>query len=317
MEPQPTCAEVSPKTDSSTPRPTSTDLSLVVMAALAVGSAAILARWADAPALALAFWRCLGGAVVLAPAALRSSTRPSKTHWPLLLASGLALGFHFSTWLASLDHTSVAASVTLAATAPLFVAAWLWSRGERLGARTWSALALTLVGIAVITGGAVALGSGQAKGNGLALIGAVAMAAYLLIGSRLRTDLDTASYSAPTYAIAALGVLPVALASGTPLVGFDSRTWLAIVAMTIGPQLAGHTVLNALLPRLGSITVSLSLLTEPIGAAALAWLVFGEIPGLPVWLGSPLVIAGLALQTFGNRQTASKQTQSSTGAVKE
>lgn len=285
------------------PRPTSSDISLVVVAALAVGSAAILARWADAPALALAFWRCLAGAVVLAPAALRSEARPSPKHWPLLLASGLALGFHFSTWLASLDHTSVAASVTLVTTAPIFVAAWLWSRGQHLGARTWSALALASAGVVVVTGGAEALGSGQAKGNGLALIGAVAMAGYLLIGSRLRTELGTASYSAPTYGIAALGVLPVALASGTPLVGFDGRTWLAILAMTIGPQLAGHTILNALLPRLGSITVSLSLLTEPIGAAALAWLVFGEVPDLPVWLGAPLVIAGLALHTFGN-QTA-------------
>lgn len=240
-------------------------MGLLTVAVVSIASATILARWAAAPALALAFWRTLSGAVLLGSAAWRSS-RPVGRQRLWLLLAGTALAVHFSTWLASLEFTSVAASVTLVATAPVWVVLILWMAGRRPTAITVTALGITVLGAAVITGGGAAAAPGHLGGDALALIGAVAMAGYLIVGQRLRSDLSTAAYAAPTYAIAATGLLVASLVTGTPLAGFDASTWLAIALMTIGPQLLGHTVLNSLLPRLGSVTVSLSLLTEPIGA---------------------------------------------------
>ena len=152
----------------------------------------------------------------------------------------------------------------------------------------------------VLTAGDARSGEQDLAGDGLALVGAAAMAAYLVAGSRARTTLSTAAYASRAYAVAALCVLPVALLGGRPLVGFDAATWLAIAAMVLGPQLAGHTLFNHLLARLGTVTVALALLLEPVGAAWLTWLAFGEVPPWSVWLGAPLVLGGLALQIAGS-----------------
>jgi drug/metabolite transporter (DMT)-like permease len=92
----------------------------------------------------------------------------------------------------------------------------------------------------------------------------------------------------------------MALVGGVALTGFDTRTWLVVAATILGPQLAGHTVLNGLLKELGSVTVSLALLLEPFGASVLVWVLFDELPPPAVAVGAPLVVAGLALQlTYG------------------
>ena len=285
-------------------RPSS--LLLLGAAVLAISSSAVLVRYADTSAISIAFWRTAGGALILAPAVRRTARRLRRRQWLGIAAAGAALAVHFAAWLTSLELTSVAASVTLVTTAPLFVALLLTFTGRRPGPVTWAALGLAAIGSAVITGGdAIDPGAWEGtalQGDALALVGAVAMAVYLVIGDRLRTSLSTAAYAGPTYAVAA-GGLAVAVALGPAgFSGYDATTWLAIGAMILGPQLAGHTVLNHLLERLGSVSVSLALLLEPVGAAILVWLLFEEVPPLAAWIGGPLVMAALAVQISGGRR---------------
>lgn len=288
---------------------------VLAVAVLAISSSAVLILWADAPAVSVTFWRTLGGAVILAPAAIRSASgrrsgnrtpdRPTRRQWLVIAISGVALGVHFATWLSSLELTSVAASVTLVSTVPIFIAMWLLLTGKPPSRGTWFAIGLAIIGTAIITLGD-AVGQNDADtansasdrllGDGLALIGAATMAIYLTLGDRLRSHLSTAAYASRTYAFAALSVFVFALVSGTELTGYSTSTWLAIGAMVLGPQLAGHTALNYLLRRLGSVSVSLSLLVEPIGAATLVWLIFSEVPPLTAVLGGPLVIAAVGFQ---------------------
>lgn len=277
---------------------------LLAVAVLAVSSSAVLIRWADASPVAVAFWRTLGGALILAPAARRSD-RPSPRQWGLIVVAGVALGAHFATWLTSLELTSVAASVTLVSTAPLFVAIGLVALGHRLGRWTWAALAVAALGTVIITVGDATSGDGTGVdgtsarallGDGLALIGAATAAVYLMAGDRLRNSLSTAGYAARTYAVAAVAMLLVIAIGGVGIVGFDGATWLAIGAMILGPQLAGHTVLNHLLGRMGSLSISLALLAEPVGASLLALALLGEVPPVAALIGGPLVIAAVALR---------------------
>ncbi len=274
---------------------------------MAIASSAVLVRWAEAPAVALAFWRTLGGAIVLAPSARvsrRHEAKPSRTTALAITGAGVALAIHFSTWLASLEMTSVAASVTLVSTAPIGVALLQWaSGGPRPTSRSWFVIAITLVGVAIITGGDIGTSGDDLAGDGLALIGAAAMAVYLVLGGRVRTELSTAAYGARAYATAAAALLPTAIVTDTPLWGYDGQTWLVIIAMIVGPQLAGHTVLNLLLERLGSLTVSLALLAEPIGASLLTWLLLSEAPPIAAWIGGPVVLAGLALHLLWTSAT--------------
>lgn len=280
-------------------------LALLVIAVVAISSSAVLVRWTDASPVALAFWRTLGGALILAPAALRSRAKPTATQWRSIVVAGMALGVHFATWLASLELTSVAASVTLVSTAPIIIAVVEIFRGRRPDGSTWLAIGLAVLGTLVIAGSdaiteltADATSGTALVGDGLALIGAGSMALYLMIGDRLRSTLSTAGYAARTYAMAALTMLVVAAGGGVDLAGFDRRTWMVIGAMIVGPQLAGHTSLNHLLGKLGSMTVALTLLAEPLGAALLVLLLFGDIPPAGTLAGGPLVIAAIAIRVL-------------------
>ncbi len=270
-------------------------LGLLAVAVFAVSSAAILIRWADASALALSFWRTAGGALLLIIPARSHFRVPTRRQAAALLLAGSALAAHFWLWLRSLELTSVAASTTLVATAPIFVALFSVALGRPITKRTTIAVGVALIGSAIIAGGDFGATGSALQGDALAVAGAAAVAVYLLTGEHLRDTFTTTTYSAMTYAVAAVVLLPACLITGTSLGGYSTQTWFAVGAMILGPQLLGHTVLNHLLEVLGSLPVSLSLLLEPIGAGLLAWLLLSEAPSTAVWIGAPLIIGAVAL----------------------
>src|ERR687884_1381338 len=157
-------------------------LPAVAVGVLAVSAAAIFIRLADAPAVAIAFWRCaLGAAVLLPPALLRKDRFPKGRPLYVGIASGVALGAHFGFWISSLDYTSVAASVVLVSTQPVFVAILAYLLfGERTSPLSFAGFLVALAGTAVIASGG-SVGSAAVFGNVLALVGAVTVAVYVLI----------------------------------------------------------------------------------------------------------------------------------------
>lgn len=269
---------------------------------IAISSSAILIRWASAPALALSFWRCLGGAALLAPVTRRESARQrtlARTDRIRLGASGVLLAAHFGLFTGSLSYTTVASSVTLATISPIFVAAGsMIVLGERTTHQVWAGLTTTMIGAIAIGAGDFAdtsLGSDALLGDAMAVGAAATMAAYMVIGRSLRlAGMPNSIYSGWSYAIAAVTLLVTSLVTGTALAGFDTQTWLAIFGLIVGPQLLGHTVLNHLLSTMSATLVSLFVLLEPVGATILAALIFAERPATLFWVGAPLVLIGVA-----------------------
>jgi drug/metabolite transporter (DMT)-like permease len=278
-------------------------LPAVAVGVLAVSAAAILIRLAEAPALAVAFWRCaLGAAVLLPPALLRRETFPSGRGLWVGVASGAALGAHFGFWISSLDYTSVAASVVLVSTQPVFVALMAYVLfGERTSPASVAGILLAIGGTAIIASGG-SVGSAAFFGNALALIGAVTVAAYVLIGRSSRTGgIGVLPYSVVVYSAAALTLLPVALYFEVELWGYSGETWLWLWAITLGPQILGHTVFNWALGYVEASIVSGVILAEPVVAALLAWLILSERPGAATVFGGAVVLAGLFVILKGRR----------------
>jgi drug/metabolite transporter (DMT)-like permease len=288
----------------------------IAVGIVAISTSPILVREAHVPALALAFWRCLAGALLLAPFALRRGPRvPVGRDAGWLALSGACLAVHFSLWNASLDRTTIASATVLVACSPLFVGVLagplLGEPPSRLG---WAGIGLTIAGAAVIAlgdAGAVDLGPRALLGDAMAFGGAAAIGAYFLIGRSLRRRLPASTYAASVYGVAAALLLPASLVSGAPLAGYGGGSWLAIGGVVVGPQLLGHTVFNALLATLTADTVAVVGLAEPVGATLLAWLVFRELPTLWFWPGAALVLAGVWLgvkgtvdRTVDNREKA-------------
>jgi drug/metabolite transporter (DMT)-like permease len=276
----------------------------LVVAAVAISTSPILVRVAHLPALALAFWRCLGGALVLAPFALRRRggrvrPRPTWREAGWLVLSGAFLALHFALWNASLALTTVASSTVLVACSPLFVGLIAGpALGEPPTRNGWIGIGLTIAGAALIAlgdAGAVDLGPHALLGDAMAFAGAAAIAGYLLIGRFARRRLAATTYAASVYGVAAAVLLPACLLGGAPLAGYPAGSWLAVGGVIAGPQLLGHTVFNTLLASVTADVIAVVTLTEPVGATALAWLLFGELPTAWFWPGAVLVLAGVWL----------------------
>ena len=278
----------------------------VALGVLAVSAAAIFIRLADAPALAVAFWRCaLGAALLLPPAILRRERFPRGRTLYVAVASGVALGAHFGFWISSLEYTSVAASVVLVSTQPVFVAILAYLVfGERTSPLSFAGILVALAGTAVIAGDG-SVGSAAIFGNALALVGAITVAVYVLIGRASRTGgVGVLPYSIVVYSAAALTLLGATLLWGQRLLGYSAETWFWLLAITLGPQIMGHTVLNWALRYVEAPIVSGTILAEPVASALLAWLILAEKPGVPTILGGAVVLAGLFLLLRGHRVKA-------------
>lgn len=279
-------------------------LTLVLAAgAMAVSSGAILVRLAQreqiAP-LSIAAWRlsfaCAGLLPWAVPREWRSLASFSRREWRLVTASGVCLGLHFATWISSLAYTSVASSVVLVSMGPLFVGIGSWALlGERPSGRLAAGLLLALAGSVLIGWGDLSGGSNALVGDLLALVGAVGVAGYVMIGRRVRVRRPVLSYIAPVYAVAMVTLVLTALVARSPMSGWAPRGWLWLVGIGLVPQLIGHTAYNWALGRTSATRVSLVTLLEPVGAGVLAWLLFDERPGARALAGCALILIGLAL----------------------
>jgi drug/metabolite transporter (DMT)-like permease len=274
---------------------------LLAAGVLAVSVAAIFIRYAeDAEPLAIAFWRCAAGTVALAPFGRRGFAKLAGGGWKLPLVAGAFLSVHFGAWITSLDKTTVANSVLLVSTTPVFTAlAARYLFKERMRQAVWVGIALTLVGTALIAVPSGGEGKASLTGDLLALLGAVTVAGYTLAGQFSRKRLGIVEYSVITYGAAALLLLPVCLAAGIPLGGYSAATWLALAGIVVGPQLLGHTVLNFVLKDLDSTTVSAAVMAEPPIAIFLAFLFFSETPSVWVYPAGLAILFGILMVSVG------------------
>ena len=252
-----------------------------------VSTASILIRLAQADGASsavIAAGRLAIAALLITPYALSRAgpelLRIKRNELFLCVASGVLLAAHFWTWIASLEHTSVANSTVLVTTNPIWVAVLsAWLLRERPRRAQVLGVGLTLLGtLLIFLADNTSSGAANAPllGNSLALFGALAASGYLLIGRGLRSKLSLLAYVWLTYTFAALALVIAAFAAGETLAGVSSSAWILIAALALGPQLLGHTSFNWALRRLSATVVAVSILGEPIGSALLAWWLLDE-----------------------------------------
>ena len=273
----------------------------VGLAVLAISFAAILIRLAEAPAVAVAFWRNLFGTAFLLPFALlkREHFPRGRYGWGAIIA-GIALAAHFGLWITSLDLTSVASSVVLVCTQPIFVAlfAWLFLK-EKISRVATIGIFIAVAGTFII-GSDYQFGQQAMLGNILALGGAVAIAIYVLLGRWIRTEgTSILAYSVVVYGSASVALATVCLGTGTQMFGYSTQTWICLVLMTLGPQIMGHTVFNWALKYIKAPVLSGTILLEPVLSTLLAWVILREEPLLSSIFGGVVILVGLALVIRG------------------
>jgi drug/metabolite transporter (DMT)-like permease len=274
---------------------------------LIVSTASVMVRFAQGqgvPSLAIAAWRLSIAAAVLLPLVLARSRAElgalARRDWWLAVASGAFLALHFAAWIASLEYTTVASSVALVTTNPIWIAIFsVVVLRERMPGVRALAVGLSLAGSGVILwadAGSVSAGaSNPGLGNALALAGSLTVCGYLLIGRRLRGHMSLLAYIGVVYAVAALCLMVLALLFDTQMAGYPKVAWILLAAMALGPQLLGHSAFNYALKHVSATMIALAVLGEPVGSTLLAWLLFGETVGSVKLGGMALLLGGIFL----------------------
>lgn len=271
---------------------------LLAFAQVAIGAAAIFARFALAgggPIAAAAFRLVLAGIPIVALAALRGAYRRDDPPTERRLAlAGFALALHFGAWITSLQYTSVAVSTLLVCTTPIWTEAFAVVRTRRIRAAVLASIGLALAGVAIVVG--TPAHRETPLGIALALVGAAAIAAYLLLVRASDPRYGTLAVVGRTYPIAAVTLLLALGLSGDEIPArTDLPAWGGIVAMALVSQLFGHTALNAVVRRLSATLVATVTLIEPAIAAVLAAAILGERLAPGTLAGAAVVLAGIAL----------------------
>jgi len=271
---------------------------LLPVGILAVSTASIFVKLCDAPALIIATYRMMLASLVLMPLAFFQKRwreqEKNELAWPLL--SGAFLSLHFAFWIASLKYTSVASSVALVTTHPVFVGigGWLLLK-ERLKPNLIFGIAFSVLGSGLISYGDLSFSKEALMGDGFALLGAIAASGYLLVGRKMRKDGNLISYILPVYSSAGLILVLLALIFQKPFFGYSSSTYFYLFLLALVPQLMGHTTFNWALRFLPASAVAITILGEPIGSTILAYFILDE--GLTVWkiLGGISIFTGILI----------------------
>lgn len=278
-------------------------LPALLVGATCIALSPIFVRIAEVGPTASAFWRVALAAPLLWPLALAApraqAARPSAA---LLIAAGFAFAGDLAFWHWSIRFTSVANSTLLANLASLFVtlAMWLFWR-QRPSPLFLLGLAAALAGVAMLVHASLAFSSTALLGDALGGVTAVFYAGYLLAVKDLRDrGARTVELMAITTTVTALFLLPVALVSGEALLPQSAQGWLTLLGLAWISHCAGQGLIAYSLAHLPAAFSSVSLLFQPVMAAAFGWLLLSE-PVVPLqMLGGLVVLAGIYLARRGS-----------------
>jgi drug/metabolite transporter (DMT)-like permease len=272
----------------------------LVPGVIAVSWAAIMIRACDAPATAIAFYRMFFSVLIILPLAVTIYRKQFKEFSARTLAmtvlAGILLGWHFYFWVASLNYTTISASVVLVTTQPVFVA--IWARillKERIGGRGVAAIILAIAGSALIAGFDFGLKKEYLLGDMLALAGAVMAGTYLFIGRVVRPTVSTFPYIFVVYGVSALTLASILGATDNLFAVYSVHDYFYFVLLAIIPTLIGHSLYNYTLKYVAAHKVGISIIGEPIFATIWGIVIFSEMPRLTTLAGGLIIIVALIL----------------------
>jgi len=272
---------------------------MILIGVIGISLSSIFVKFSQAPSAVTAAYRLLWTVLLLTPVTLgKGQNRQELAKTPrklvfLSILSGLFLAIHFVLWFESLQHTSVASSTTIVCTEVIWVCLGfcLFLKGK-LSWKVVAAIAVTLLGSVLIAWADSGSGN-QLKGDILALLAAVAVAVYTLIGRVVREKLSTTAYTYMVYTACALVLVITCIAQGQNLFAYGISAPIVGLLLAVFSTILGHSIFSWCLKYFSPAFVSASKLCEPVVAAVIAGFLFGEIPTALQIFGGVLILGGV------------------------
>ncbi len=263
-------------------------------AALALGPWSV--RLADCGPVSSAFWRLALAVPVLALLARVSGQKLRGLGtgiWWAIVAAGLFFALDIGAWHIGIGMTRMANASLFGNAGSLVVMIWgLISLHRRPHLREWLALVAALGGGAILLGRSLEVDRATLIGDLYCVAAGLLYSGYIIILQKYRASLG--GWSLLTWSsLAGLPVLlGIALLRGEPV---WPSNWWPVIALAVLSQLLGQGLLVYALKHFAPLVIGLALLTQPVIAVAVGWLVFHESLGPLDFAGMAAVAAGLAL----------------------
>ena len=275
-------------------------MAMIVIGVIGISLSSIFVRYAQAPSAVTAAWRLLWTVVLMTPVVLgkkavrQEFAAADKKSIALSALSGLFLAIHFVLWFESLAHTTVASSTTIVCTEVIWVALGfcLFLKGK-LSLKAIAAIAVTLLGSVAIAWSDSGSGGNHLYGDILALLAAIAVAVYTLLGRVVQKKVSTAVYTYLLYWACLVCLLLTCLVQGENMFAYGIRPVVVGLLLAVFSTILGHSIFSWCLKYFSPAFVSASKLCEPVVAAVLAGFLFGEIPAPLQIAGGVLILGGV------------------------
>lgn len=283
---------------------------MIVVGIIGISLSAIFVKYSQAPSVITAAYRLLWTVFLMSPVVLLKKERRSellatdKRTVILCAVSGVFLALHFIIWFESLNHTSVASSTAIVCTEVIWVALGfcLFMKG-RISRSAVLAIFVTIGGSLLIAYSDSGSGGNHLYGDILALVAAIAVAVYTLIGRAVRSHISTTIYTYIVYVFCAVTLVLIAWVQGLAFTGYGSSALIVGLLLSVCSTLLGHSIFSWCLKYLSPTFVSASKLCEPVVAALFAAVLFQEIPKPLQIIGGAIIIGGVIFYSTIERKS--------------
>ena len=273
---------------------------MIVVGVVGISLSSIFVKFSTAPSAVTAAFRLLWTVLMMTPVVFgKKEVRKelfcvSRRNILLSCLSGFFLAIHFALWFESLKHTSVASSTTIVCTEVIWVSlGYCFFLKGRLSSKAIVAIAVTLVGSAVIAFSDSASGASHLYGDILSLLAAIAVAVYTLLGRIVREENSTTVYTYIVYTACAVVLLSLCVIQNYSLVGYGLSALIVGFLLALFSTILGHSIFSWCLKFFSPSFVSASKLCEPVVAAVIAGFLFTEIPSMLQIFGGGLILGGV------------------------
>jgi len=276
---------------------------LLLTGILIVSTSSLLVRWTGlvSPTV-ISFYRlAISTILLLIYYTFRSGKTKSslsRFHWHYILA-GFFLAAHFIGWIASLQMTTIANSIFLESTHPIFavIVSAIFLK-EYPGKKSIPVFILAFTGMILIVYPDLSQNGNRILGDTLAIFSALCLALYLLIARLHRSEADFIKYLIYIYGSAAVFCALYILVQSNDFTGYSNQSWWMMILLAIGPNLFGHSLLNWSSRHLQIFKVNVTMLLEPVLATLGGMLFFAEFPYSNFYAGAGTILLAVGLLVY-------------------
>lgn len=285
---------------------------VVILGVIFVSFSAIFVKMSESPSIIIAFYRMLFTSILLFPSFIKNGDfgklKDTKKVM-LLILGGVALAFHFYTWFLSINYTSITSSTLLVNTQPIFVLiiSYIFLK-MRYSKKALVGILIAMAGSVVISLGDLSGGSNVIFGDLLAVLAAICVAVYYSIGGVLRKDMNVVTFTFSAYFIACIVLMIMAIANKLPFTGYSLREYGLFLLLSVVCTILGHNLFSWSLKYVKAEYMSLNILMEPIYASIWAFMLFGNMPRLNMYIGGAVLLYGIYVFNRNNEGQRPEET---------